>query len=63
MEMSTKRSGDRILTVYMPKEERVIFASAAKNLGVPISAFGRLIMRIGYDQVQRDPSLLIEAMK
>ncbi len=61
--MSTKRSGDRILTVYMPEDERAIFASAAENLGVPISAFGRLIMRIGYDQVQREPSLLIEAMK
>jgi len=61
--MNTERSGDRILTVYMPQEERAIFASAAKNLGVPVSAFGRLILRIGYDQVQREPSLLIEAMK
>jgi hypothetical protein len=61
--MNTERSGDRILTVYMPKEERVIFKSAAKNLGIPISSFGRLIMRIGYEQVQREPSLLIEAMK
>ena len=61
--MTVNRPGDQILTVYMQKDERAIFASAAKNLGVPISAFGRLIMRIGYDQVQREPSLLIEAMK
>ena len=61
--MTVNRPGDQILTVYMPQEERAIFASAAKNLGIPVSAFGRLIMRIGYDQVQREPSLLIEAMK
>jgi hypothetical protein len=61
--MTVNRPGDQILTVYMPKDERVIFASAAENLGVPVSAFGRLILRIGYDQVQRNPSLLIEAMK
>jgi hypothetical protein len=61
--MTVNRPGDQILTVYMPKDERAIFASAAKNLGVPVSSFGRLILRIGYDQVQREPSLLIEAMK
>jgi len=61
--MTVNRPGDQILTVYMPKDERAIFASAAKNLGVPVSAFGRLILRIGYAQVQREPSLLIEAMK
>lgn len=61
--MIRNKPGDEIISIYMPSTERAIFASAAKNLGVPISSFGRMLLRIGYDQVQREPSLLIKAMK
>jgi hypothetical protein len=53
---------DKTLSIHLQPEEKAMYAATADRLGVPTSAFGRLLLRTGYKAIARDPTLLTEVM-
>lgn len=48
----------RIIFVGLSQEDYRHLSNRAKSLGLSISGYGRLMIRIGYHQLSKDPKLL-----
>jgi hypothetical protein len=59
--MPKSYSNSEVIGIRLPPTTKQAVAKRAAILGVPTSSFIRVLVRVGLDQVDKDPSILLQS--